>query len=130
MSASTVFLLSAFVLVGPLIAETGSTQQPPSFMGIFYLLAIWGAIVDWRYKRRGGVKPTKRDRISVCIAFGLCIGVMIFFGIQGASGAALGSFTGTLTVYIFVLWECARWRIRRKNPVVPALKVSDSGLPL
>jgi drug/metabolite transporter (DMT)-like permease len=86
-------------------------------MGLFLLWAFWGAIVDWRYKRRGGVRPTTKDRVLFLICFGVCLGGVLLLGYRGASADALGSLSGFLTIVLLSAWELGRWRIRRKHPV-------------
>jgi len=105
----------SFALISP---DANSTTTLPDLSGIFILWAIWGAIVDSRYKSRGGVRPSRNEKIGVLSAIGLCIATMVVLGILGASGALLGHMTILFTTLIFCLWEFARWRIRRQNPIV------------
>src|SRR5438105_2763752 len=46
------------VLTGVIMSARRLAVQP-----FILLLAIWGAIVDWRYKKDGGMRPTRKDRI-------------------------------------------------------------------
>jgi hypothetical protein len=90
-------------------------------LGIFLVLAICGAILDRKYKERGGLKPDWSERRPYLIAGGVCLGLMVFLGIRGGTAEAeadLAVFFGTL---VFGLWEFGRWRIRRKNPVIAAI---------
>ena len=90
--------------------------------GLLLLLwAIWGMIVDVRYKRRGGARPTRNDRLFALTAIALCAGSVIAFGVyfdsNGEAWAHLTELFGTLLIYVFALWEFGRWRVRRKNPL-------------
>lgn len=88
-------------------------QTPSPFNGIFLLWALWGAIVDWRYKRRGGVKPTTRDRLLFVVGVGICLAILVSLGLGGARAESLGSLAGFFTIAVFALWELGRWRVRR-----------------
>lgn len=91
---------------------------------ILLALAVWGAIADFNYRRRGGLKSTKTELICLLVAVVLCAGTLIALGYAGASPEALGRTTPILAVMIFLLWEAGRWRVRRKNrlPVFPTAK--------
>jgi hypothetical protein len=102
----------SFALLHPI-----ANQPLPNFSGIFLLLAVWGAIVDWRYRRRGGVKAGRSAKMFGLAAVGLGLAVLVFLGAWGASAYYLGSATATIGALLFFLWELARWRVRRKNPV-------------
>ena len=75
------------------------------------------AVVDWRYIRHGGVKATRSAKVGVLAAPGLCVAFLVFLGTHDASAESLGSLTAVLSTLIFSIWEFARWRVRRKNPV-------------
>jgi hypothetical protein len=107
--------VGTFALISP---EANTETNPANLSGIFILWAIWGAIVDWGYVKRGGVRPTRNDKIGVLAAIGLSIVAMVALSLYGASPEALGHMTALLLALIFPLWEFARWRIRRKNPIV------------
>ena len=108
---------SQFAASFAVLSSNALPPPPQNYSGIFILWALWGAIVDWRYIRRGGIKPNKNDKLGVLAAIGLCIAVIVFVGIRGASAESIGSMTGLFLTLIFSLWEFARWRIRRKNPL-------------
>ncbi len=94
-------------------AQTSDAQ-----MGIVFIVSLVAAIIDWRYKRQGGKKPTTRDRWMFCAACGICLMCLLVLGLMGASAEVLGAMTPGLLVLLFAVWEVGRWRIRRKNPVV------------
>lgn len=107
-------------------AANSANASASNFSGIFLLWATWGAIANWRYVKRGGVRPTRSDKLYLLVAVGLGLMLLVFLGARGTSAYSIGStmaFVGTL---IFSLWEFSRWRIRRKNPLsVPGFKESE-----
>jgi len=109
--------VASFALLSPSANALTTASPENSTSGLLMILAIVGAVIDWRYKRRGGVKPTKKDRLYFLAAVLLCGMTVGGLGIGGASAEALGSLTGFLTVLLFALWELGRWGIRRKYPV-------------
>jgi len=81
------------------------------------VLSVWGFIADWRYKRKGGKRPTKTDYIVLAV-----IVVAVFGGIAllvhlQYNTEILGEASVPLAIWIFGLWEFSRWRTRSKNPL-------------
>jgi len=99
------------------LLQASANASLPNFSGIFLLWAVWGAIANWRYVKRGGVRATRRDKFWGLAAVGLGLAVIVFFGARGASAESVGSMTATVGALIFLLWEFSRWRVRRKNPL-------------
>jgi hypothetical protein len=96
------------------------TPTPPSpFPGIALILAVWGAVVDWRYKRKGGKKPSKRDRLLFLIALALVVVLFIVLALIGVRDVAgmIGAATVDFGIVLFATWELGRWRVRRKYPL-------------
>lgn len=89
-------------------------------MGVVFIVSMVAAIIDWRYKRQGGKKPTARDRWLFCAACGVCLICLVILGWMGASAEVLGAATPGMLVLLLAVWEVDRWRIRRKNPIVKA----------
>jgi hypothetical protein len=88
---------------------------------LIMIWAIWGAAMDWRYIRQGGVKPSRNDKLYVMFAIGLCAALMIFAGFYlNASAEAEAHVAELFLVLIFGLWEFGRWRTRLKNPLPKA----------
>jgi O-antigen/teichoic acid export membrane protein len=84
---------------------------------IVFWVSVVGAVIDWRYVRRGGQRPTRADwrRLAVSVLLAaIVIGVLLVMG--GDAGVA-GSVTSLLTVLIFWLWEFRRWLTRWQNPI-------------
>ena len=104
-------------------------QQPVDvvnvYWGLFLIWAIWGAGIDRCYKRCGGVKPIRRDKILFSVAVTLCFAALVLFGTLGTSAEALGDVGVRIAILLFCFWELGRWRVRRRNPLPPA---SKSGL--
>jgi drug/metabolite transporter (DMT)-like permease len=81
------------------------------------LWAIWGAVADFRYQRRGGNKPTRADWGRLLVVVGLCLGLLVLLGSVGATAGALGGATAFLLTLVFAVWELGRWRVRRRHPL-------------
>jgi len=90
--------------------------------GILLILAILGAFADWRYRRRGGLGPSGRERVLLVVAISMCAALMVVLGLMGADLEALGAASVQLGVLLFALWQFRRWRIRRANPLPPGAK--------
>jgi hypothetical protein len=105
--------VSSFALLSP----SANQRSANPFVGIMVILAVTGAILDWKYKKRGGRRPTRKDRL----AFGLLViasGVFVAFLLnRGAEPEIVGDITGMLLALLLLCWEIGRWRIRRKYPV-------------
>ena len=80
------------------------------------LWAIWGAIVDWRYKRDGGIRPTRKDRIFFSVAVAVCFAMFASLATM-RSGLGLVHPTELLLSILFGAWELDRWRVRNRYPL-------------
>ncbi len=94
---------------------------------ILFALAVVLAIDDWRYKLKGGKRPTKREKTF------LLVSILVFVILEGLTSwmfsvfpdgdvamqaaDALGRLTAIVTAFFFFGWEIRRWRVRRKNPL-------------
>lgn len=105
---------------------------PDPFLGILtlvFLLAIGGAIADWRYARKGGVRSGNGDRILVWTLAAVFLPFLIFYGYSlgttGATPESTAKSTGELTAYfselVFIAYEFLRWRVRKKRPIIVGL---------
>jgi hypothetical protein len=111
-------LVGSFALLSP-SANTLPVASSNPTSGSLMILAAWGAVIDWRYKRRGGVKPTKKARLYLLVGVLVC-GVFIgVLGIRGARAETIGYLTSSLGTLLFALWELSRLLVRRKHPVQP-----------
>jgi hypothetical protein len=99
------------------LLQASANTPLPNFSGIFILWALWGAIANWRYVKRGGVRAARSEKLGGLAAVGLGLALIVFLGARGASAESMGSMTATMFALIFSLWEFSRWRVRRKNPL-------------
>lgn len=85
---------------------------------LLLILAIWGAIVDSRYRHGGGKKPSKWDAIFfLTAALLMAVPLFIAFELLGPNAPALGFAFFEASILLFALWEVGRWRVRRRNPL-------------
>ena len=85
---------------------------------LLLILATWGAIIDSRYKRRGGEKPNKRDRIFfLAAALFLAVPLSVTFVLLRTNALALAFVFIEAAILLFAVWELGRWRVRRNNPL-------------
>lgn len=110
---------------------TSPTPAPFNPLPLLFLWAIWGAVADFRYQRRGGQKPTRADRWTLLGVIVLCVGFAVLLGALGGTARALGSLSAFLTVIVFGFWEIGRWRVRRRYPlskIVTVTKVTSDAV--
>jgi hypothetical protein len=94
-------------------------QSTDAQMGIVLIVAFNAAIIDWRYQRQGGKKPTAKDRWLFCAVSGVSLLCLVILDLMGLMSAEIiGKTVPTIFVMLFALWELGRWRVRRKNPIV------------
>lgn len=100
-----------------------TTQASSPVPGAALILAIWGAVVDWRYKHKGGKKSSKKDKLLFLTALGLVVAFFIVLGLIGVGDVAgiIGAATVDFAIVLFATWELGRWRVRRKNPLASPL---------
>ncbi len=92
------------------------SPPPNTGMIIVYALLIWAAWKDSAYKRAGGVRPDRFEKILLASTIGGSVLVIFLMALR--SPGAAGTLSGVLFVVIFGVWEIFRWRIRKKHPVV------------
>jgi drug/metabolite transporter (DMT)-like permease len=92
-----------------------------NLFGAAIVLAIIGAVVDFRYRRKGGKKSSKKDMLMFGIAGLLIAALYVTLLVIGGSTYAGPEIIGYTVVPIFgvlfAAWELGRWRVRRKNPL-------------
>jgi uncharacterized membrane protein len=93
------------------------TQQAAPNTGNFVLLvlAVWGAVVDGRYKARAGKKPPKWAAPRLAVAFGVLL--ITLWLARGLSGDSVAYLAGLFFVLGFFGYEAWRWSVRRSNPL-------------
>ncbi len=92
-------------------------SKPSPVPGLLLILSIIGAIIDWRYLRRGGTRPSKRDKIMFFSAAAAVVLLLVVLGMLESNPEALGGAMVDIAVLLFALWELGRWRMRRKYPL-------------
>lgn len=95
----------------------GSAPQTP-IPGLITVLSIIGAVVDWRYKRAGGQRSTRRDWMYFLLVVLVEVGFVVWIYVSG-SPAIAGHVTAALLIFTFGAWELGRWRVRCKHPLPP-----------
>ena len=103
-----------------------SQSNPPSILGPLLIVSVIGAVVDHRYKKGGGKRPSARDKILFLVALLLVAGFFILLAIL-PNGDDLhdpfrlerleGTVAVPLAAWLFFAWELGRWRMRRKYPL-------------
>ncbi len=91
---------------------------------VVLVLAILGALSDWRYKRKGGKKPGRRAKIIfrtglALVSALLVIMLMLAYRNPAATEKITESGAAAITgigITLFGIWEFYRWMVRSKNP--------------
>jgi hypothetical protein len=96
-----------------------SMPQANPIMSLFLWAAVIFAVRDWRYLRKGGVRPTRREKQYVAIAIVLCVAVMLLAVVSGGPPQTFGRLTAYFLVVIFAVWELRRVFIRAAHPIRP-----------
>ena len=102
------------MIFGTLLLQS---NNPSPVGGGLLVLAVVGAIADWRYKRSGGKRPSERDKWIFWSLTGLVLAFFVVLMLMGANGHALGGALVSVAVLLFAIWELGRWRMRRKYPL-------------
>jgi hypothetical protein len=99
---------------------------------IAFALAVVLTIDDWRYKRRGGKRPSRGAKtfLLLSILVFVALEVLAFWlisvnpNLDVAERAAhgVGALSAFVIAWFFLGWEVSRWRIRRANPLPAAPK--------
>lgn len=92
-------------------------QQQPANPGVLILLVlcVWGAARDRVYKKAGGVRPDRFEKMSLLATIGGCIVFLLLVSLR--SPEAAGTLSALLLVIVFGVWELNRLRVRKKKPV-------------
>jgi hypothetical protein len=93
---------------------------------LFLIAALIGAYYDHRYLQAGGQHSTATERNYLIITIGIVAVVLIGLVIAGFNTGpeGIGSMAAVMGITIFSLWQFSRWRIRRRNPIIPVSKVT------
>jgi hypothetical protein len=96
--------------------QAPQNTPPPNFgMLILLGLCVWAAMKDRAYKKAGGIKPDRFEKILLLSTFVGCIVLLFAIGLR--SPEAAGTLTPVLIVVGVGAWEIYRYRVRKKNPV-------------
>jgi hypothetical protein len=104
-----------------MLAQNGDALQGLESIRLLFNLTIVagivGAIVDHRYKKSGGVKPTRRHWIYLFTGACVCVALLAFLGFSGADPEWIGRRLWDSAALLFVIWEFSRWLMRRSHPL-------------
>ena len=110
--------LLAFVL------QSQSYQSPIPL--IVLVLTIIGAVVDYKYKKAGGQRPSKSDRIFMLVVTLFVFGLIA--SLYTVNVAIAGMAAVPLMLFLLFAWEVGRWRMRRKYPLPkPEADIAKTG---
>jgi hypothetical protein len=95
-----------------------ASKQPVNVIGpLIFWWVLGSVVVDWRYRARGGVPPTKVEKMWFWIVFCVWIGIMILgWFLAGNPSGFEGDMTALFVQLPLGIWEFRRWRVRRSNP--------------
>ena len=83
---------------------------------IVLLASIYAFFADWRYKRKGGKRPSKTDYLTLGIILIVVSGGIAVLNYLNYNAEILALASIPLAIGIFGMWELSRWRVRSKNP--------------
>lgn len=98
-----------------MFSEAPAPQVRP--LGILLIASLCGAVVDWRYKRKGGKRSTAKQRIMFLSIIGAVALLFVALLALGADHYVIGETIVDVVILLFGLWEALRWRVRRHNPL-------------
>jgi len=79
---------------------------------MIFLWALWGAVVDFRYQKNGGTKPTKRAWLILAIAVTASIARVLVLWFGGAAPLNVRDQACAFGMAIVIVWEFSRWQVR------------------
>lgn len=94
-------------------------------IALLFWLAVGGAIVDWRYMRAGGPRPSRDDRRYLLIAVVFVVGVLGLLAILGASARSVGE---ALSLNLTLI-EMRRFLPQPRGQGFPPLRRRDRTAP-
>lgn len=74
-----------------------------------------GAVADYKYKKAGGRRPSKMDRILMLVMTLIIVGFIVWAA--SINSAIAGMAAVPLIIFLLFAWELGRWRMRRKYPL-------------
>ena len=86
---------------------------------ILLVLAVLGAITDWKYHKEGGKPSSRSDRVLFWVLALLVASAITFAELTDWDPyGILGFVILPIAAFLFAGWELGRWRMRRKYPLV------------
>ena len=93
----------------------GQSNNGSPILLVLIIASIMGAVTDYKYKKAGGRKPSKRDRILFLIVVLVVVGFIVWADSINPAIAALAAIP--IVPWLLFAWELGRWRMRRKYPL-------------
>jgi Flp pilus assembly protein TadB len=106
--------MSHLASLAVILFQQSQPYQSP-MPGLLIVLTIVGAVADYKYKKAGGQRPSRRDRILFLVMVLVIIGFVVWEA--SISPEIAGRITVHLVILTLFLWEVRRWRMRRKYPL-------------
>lgn len=75
---------------------------------VVFLASIYGFFVDWRYKRKGGKRPSKTDYLILTIILVVVFGGIAILNYLNYNAEILALASIPLVVAIFGMWKFSR----------------------
>ena|SRR6266481_7600829 len=100
-----------------------SQPNPSPVPGALLIASIIGAVIDYKYKKAGGRKPSSRDRILFLIVVLVVAGLIVWAA--SYNSAIAGMIVVPIVPWLLFAWEVGRWRMRRKYPLTSAPKLEQ-----
>ncbi|WP_260738212.1 hypothetical protein [Tunturiibacter lichenicola] len=96
--------------------STTAAAPPTTGMSFLLVLCLILAIVDLFYWKKGGARtPKKTVRKFQYVLLGFVVFSVV--GVMTGFGAAAGDVLGISLDFVFIAWECTRYKVRRDNPI-------------
>jgi hypothetical protein len=92
-----------------------SQQYQSPVPGLLLIASIVGAVVDYKYKKAGGRRPSKSERILFLLVVLVVVGFIAWA--DSINPAIAGDISVPLVIFLLFSWELGRWRMRRKYPL-------------
>ncbi len=87
----------------------------PNILLLVMMSAIYGAVVDRNYTKKGGLKPTKAEWTYFFGGTALCLLILAVDAVAWGDMQRLGRDVALVALVTFPLWELNRWRTRREH---------------
>ena len=109
-------MLDPTSIVALVLLQSSNDGSPVLLLVI--VLAIAGAVADWKYHKAGGKPSSRRDRIFFWSLALLIVAAIALTEFAGWDPNGILAFTVIpLTAWLSLAWEIGRWRMRRKYPL-------------